>query len=102
MRYKTRNKPLVLAIYSRWECALSALSPRPNLPEHPFCTHRSTRNEMHTKDFKVLCERFAIAYNPLHNSRKDGLLSQEKFKEICKSIAQQVAPAMLLGAQHLP
>ena len=73
------------------------------LPATPFfCTHRSTRNEMHTKDFKVLCERFAIAYNPLHNSRKDGLLSQEKFKEICKSIAQQVAPAMLLGAQHLP
>ena len=61
-----------------------------------------TLYEMHTKDFKVLCERFAIAYNPLHNSRKDGLLSQEKFKEICKSIAQQVAPAMLLGAQHLP
>ena len=50
---------------------------------------------MHTKDFKDLCEKFAMAFNQLRSSQKDGLLSQDKFKDICKSIAQQVAPAML-------
>ena len=53
------------------------------------------RGEMETKHFKDLCGHFANDLDQLRNSYEDKVLSQDKFKEICKSIAQQVAFAML-------
>ena len=50
---------------------------------------------METKHFKDLCRHFANDLDQLRNSYEDKVLSQDKFKEICKSIAQQVAVAML-------
>jgi len=50
---------------------------------------------METKHFKDLCGHFANDLDQLRNSYEDKVLSLDKFKEICKSIAQQVAFAML-------
>ena len=56
---------------------------------------QAQRGEMETKHFKDLCGHFANDLDQLRNSYEDKVLSQDKFKEICKSIAQQVAFAML-------
>ena len=56
---------------------------------------RGSAREMETKHFKDLCGHFANDLDQLRNSYEDKVLSQDKFKEICKSIAQQVAFAML-------
>tara|TARA_B100000780_G_scaffold268706_1_gene226893 strand:+ start:700 stop:852 length:153 start_codon:yes stop_codon:yes gene_type:complete len=50
---------------------------------------------MRTKDFKLLCEKFAIGLDQLRRGFRDEVLTPDKFKEICKSIAQQVRCAVV-------
>ena len=42
------------------------------------------------RNFKVLCERFAMGLDQLRSSWQAGSISHDTFKDICKSIAQEV------------